>query len=54
MFDSVCLFGGFGTIPVIHRADQIAGDTTDTFKRYLLECIVQVCIVTVDMDIQGL
>ena len=52
MLHAVSLFGGLRIVPVIHRANQITGDSPDSFKRHVLEPIVQISIVAVDVDVE--
>lgn len=53
MLYPVFLFRRLGVVPVIHGTDQIAGDAADAFKRHLFKFIVQIRVISVEVNIEA-
>ena len=47
MLYSVMFFGALGVVPLIHRAYEVAGDTSDPFESYVSVCLGSSAIMPV-------
>ena len=53
MLYTVVLFSAFSVVPLIHGSYQITGDPSDPFKGSLFELIVEIRIVSVQIDVES-
>ena len=49
MLYSVAFLGAFAVIPLVHRADQVAGDPSDAVERHFLRVVAHVRVLAVDL-----
>lgn len=53
VFYTVAFFGGFAIVETIQRADEIAGDAANPFKRAMAEVGVNVGIFSIEFNVNG-
>ena len=54
MLYSVMFFGALGVVPLIHRAYEVAGDTSDPFESYVSVCLGSSALRTHIIDYAGI